>query len=92
MHHLAIHGVHALTGDVALQMMAAIYDGKPVGLCILEHTHDLGHGRGIVQESGRLYHELRGLEMVVELGAEHDVADFDDIDLAQQRTSRVGDG
>ena len=92
MYHFAIHGVHTLTRDVALQVMTAINDGEPVSLCILEHAHDLGHGRGIVQDSSRLYHELRSLEMVVEFGAEHNMADFDDIDLAQQRTGRIGDG
>lgn len=80
--HLAVHGVHAFTRDVAFQVIAAINNGEPVGLCILKHTHDLGHGRGIVQDSGRFNHQLRGAEMMVELSAEHDVTYLNDVYFA----------
>ena len=57
-HHFAIHGVHALTRDVALQVMTAINDGEPVSLCILEHAHHLGRGRGITEDGSGLDHQL----------------------------------
>ena len=90
--HLAVHVVQALAGDVALQVVVAVEDGQPVGLGALEGLHHLRHGRVVTQRGGRLYHELVGLEMVVELGAEDDVADFQDVYLAQQGSCGVGNG
>ena len=92
MDHLAVHLVHALAGDVALEVVATVDDGQPVGLGTLEGAHDLGHGRRVAQGGGRIGHELRGGEVVVEFGAEHDVADFDDVDFAQQQAGSIGDG
>ena len=81
MYHFAVHGKHAATGDVALEVVGAIDDGEPVSLRMLEHTHDASHGGGVAEDSSRLDHELGGLEMMVELGTEQDVADLDDVDF-----------
>ena len=81
-YHLAIHGEHALTGDVALEVITAVDNREPVGLGILEHAHDTCHRCGVTQDGSWFHHELRGLEMMVQFGTEHYVADFHDVDLA----------
>ena len=88
--HLAIGVVHARARDVTLQVMVGIEDREPVGLGTLKGLHDLVHGGVVIQDVGWFDHQLAGSEMVIKLGAEHDMAYLQDIDLAQQVAGSIG--
>ena len=64
-HHLAIHVVHSLARDVALQMLVVVEHGQPVSLGALEGFHHLVHGSIVVEDGVGLYHQLRSCEVVV---------------------------
>ena len=89
---LSVHVVHPLAGDVALQVAALVEHGQPVGLGALEGFHHLVHGRVVIEDGVGLGHQLRGREVVVQFGAEHDVAYLQDVDFAQQEAGGVGHG
>lgn len=82
MYHFAVHVVHAAAGDIALEVVFGVEDGEPIGLSALKGLHDLSHGSLVAEHGGWLYHQLVSLEVVVKLGAEHDMTNLHDIDFA----------
>ena len=70
--------------------MVFIQYGQPIGTGPFEGTHHFGHRRAIVQHGGWRYHQLTGLEVVIQFGAEHHVTYLNDIDFAQEQSCRIG--
>ena len=67
-------------------MLVGIENGQPVGTRLIERTHHLSHRCRLQQCGLRLHHQLSGLEMVIEFGAEHHITNLHNLYLAQQYT------
>ena len=73
-------------------MTFGVDDGQ-IGLaCLLELLHDEAHGVGRGKGGWWRKHELADGKTLIELGAEHDMANVRDVDVADERASRIGYG
>ena len=73
--HLAIGVEDLRLGDEADVFVFGVDHGQVPGLGVVEDVHDLLHGHVVDNLGGGGNHEARDAETLIELGAEHDVAD-----------------
>ena len=91
-HHLAVVGVETGAVDVSQQAVVGVEHRQHVGVSRFELLHHVLHGVVHAQGFRGRCHELSHLEMVVKLGAEHQVADVVDVHFAQQLAGIVEHG
>ncbi len=87
--HLAVLRVESRLRDIACKCSVVILYGEHGRLGLFEHSHYLLHGVVDAEFRCRLNHELRHLEVVIQFGAEHYVANVVYMYLAAKSACRI---
>ena len=90
--HLPIHRVHPRTGYDADDVIVDIDNRKIIERGLIELVHYVFHWIVDTQDNVDGFHQLAYGELVIEFGAEHNVADLREIDDSEQGVALIDDG
>ena len=83
-HHLAVNAIKAKARDVANEVVVDVDHGQGLGIGMVKLLHHFLHRLVVVEERRYWRHELRDRVSLVKLGAEHDMANLQDVDFAEE--------